>query len=1027
MLQLDTITKSYTTGDFTQQALAGVSIAFRDNEFVAILGPSGSGKTTLLNIIGGLDTYDSGDLIIDGVSTKQYRDRDWDTYRNNRVGFVFQSYNLIPHQSVLANVELALTLSGVSRKERKRRAMEALEAVGLKDHANKRPNQLSGGQAQRVAIARALVNDPTILLADEPTGALDSKTSVDVMDLLTHIAKDRLVIMVTHNPDLADTYANRIVNLADGQIVGDTNPFDPAAEAAPEPKPVRRTAMSFLTALSLSAQNLWTKKGRTIMTAFAGSIGIIGIALILALATGANNYIRTVEEETLSEYPLTILRSGFSFEAMLGTATGSSTSQDTGEDASAPQSGFMTEDGEDTVRVAKMFTTMVSGVGTNDLAALKAYFDADGGNIHEYARSIEYSYGIVPLLYAQIPSGKWQQVNPDTAQSDYTTASYSSSYLTSLYTIDIYSCLPELPDLYRNDYEVVAGRWPERWDEMVIVLTGSGAISDTMLYDLGLRDVDEAKAVLEAIMNGEQVTEVSEAASYTYDDLLELTFRLVNVADTYEYDETYGVWKTMAEDAEFMQGAIDAGDIIRIVGLVKPEADAKSTMLSTGVYYLPSLISRVIERAAASEIVQQQLADPEVDVITGKRFDEPDDGADAIDLSQIFSIDQDAFREAFSMDPDAISFSFGGLTSIISTSSIQKILQDNLTDDVIAELAAAAAADSTNGNTSVFQDAMNAYLAASAADPDLTPEAYFGPGGAGYAMIQGATGGSSPLLEGAMAKVMSQVIDKVIAQVGNQVSRSARRTITQIMEQLPSALRIDEEALSASFHVDMSIEDLNTIIQSMMSAGMRSYDNNLKTFNYADLMNPTQINIYPKDFESKEAIIGILDAYNDDARAADEEERVITFTDIVGSLMSSVTDIIDVISYLLIAFVSISLVVSSIMIGIITYISVLERKKEIGVLRAIGARKRDISRVFNAETVIEGFIAGLLGVGITMLICIPARIIVYNMFNVPDIAYLPPVYAGILVAISVGLTLIAGLIPSTAAAKADPVVALRSE
>ncbi|MBR3258758.1 MAG: ABC transporter ATP-binding protein, partial [Eggerthellaceae bacterium] len=577
MLQLDSITKSYTTGDFTQQALAGVSIAFRDNEFVAILGPSGSGKTTLLNIIGGLDQYDSGDLIIDGVSTKQYKDRDWDTYRNNRVGFVFQSYNLIPHQSVLANVELALTLSGVSPAERKERALKALEEVGLKDHANKRPNQLSGGQAQRVAIARALVNNPTIVLADEPTGALDSKTSVDVMNLLTEIARDRLVVMVTHNPDLADTYANRIVNLADGQIVGDTNPFDPATEPAPEPKPVRRTAMSFFTALSLSAQNLWTKKGRTIMTAFAGSIGIIGIALILALATSANNYIHSVEEETLSEYPLTITRSGFSISAMMGgTPTESSTADDSGSEAAGGEEAEPAPTRpDDSVRVAKMLTTMVRGIGSNDLISLKAFLDANGGNIHDYARSIEYTYGITPLLFARNPAGNWQQVNPDTAVSDYTTSSLSSSYFSSLMSSDIFYCLPELPALYENDYEMVTGRWPERYDELVLVLTGSGAISDIMLYNLGLKDVAEAKALIDAIMNGENAEVSTSAGAYTYEDLLGLSFKLVNVADTYEYAELYGVWKAKADDPAFMEGIIERGDTVRIVGLVKPDPDAK--------------------------------------------------------------------------------------------------------------------------------------------------------------------------------------------------------------------------------------------------------------------------------------------------------------------------------------------------------------------------------------------------------------------------------------------------------------------
>ena len=1045
MLELKCIAKSYTTGDFTQTALDGVSIAFRDNEFVAILGPSGSGKTTLLNIVGGLDHYDSGDLVIDGVSTKQYKDRDWDTYRNNRVGFVFQSYNLIPHQSVLANVELALTLSGVGRKERKARAMAALEEVGLKDHANKRPNQLSGGQAQRVAIARALVNNPTIVLADEPTGALDSKTSVDVMNLLTEIAKDRLVIMVTHNPELAERYANRTVQIADGRIIDDSNPFDPTAEAAPEAAPVRKTAMSLLTALSLSAQNLMTKKGRTIMTAFAGSIGIIGIALILALATGANNYIRTVEEETLSEYPLTISKSGFSFSAMMGSYTGddsgcmalpgtsgtSGASDASGTSGTSGASGTASDSSqEDSVRVSRMLTTMVAGIGTNDLASLKRFLDANGGNIHAYARSIEYSYGINPLLFAQLESGTWQQVNPDIAMSDYTTSSYSSSFLGSMYSTDIYASLPELADLYVNDYDVVAGRWPERYDELVIVLTQTGRISDIMLYDLGLKDMAEAKAIMEAVMNGESSERIETSAAYSYDDLLGLSFKLVNVADTYEYDEIYGVWKDKSDDEEFMASVLEAADTVRVVGLVRPDPDANASMLTTGVYYLPSLTEHVIELAAASEIVQQQLANPDIDVITGKPFDEVNNPEeDALDLSQIFSVDQDAFSSAFSINTGAINLNFSSLANVISVGSLTRILQENLSEDALAELAASVADDRAKLDevANIFQDAMTAYLEASAADDTLTPAAFFGEGGEGYAMLQSVLGEDSPLAESAIANALTQVINKVISQVGDEVSAAARRAINQVIASLPNALSIDTDALSRAFNINMSADDLSAIILSMMYADYRTYDSNLKTFNYADLESPILISIYPKDFASKEVIIDILNTYNDDAAAAGEEERVITFSDLVGTLMSSVTDIIDVISYMLIAFVSISLVVSSIMIGIITYISVLERKKEIGVLRAIGARKRDIRRVFNAETFIEGLIAGLLGVGITALICIPASAIVYAKFGVANIAYLPAGAAVVLVVISVFLTLISGLIPASAAAKADPVEALRSE
>ncbi len=1034
MLQLDHITKSYTTGDFTQTALNGVSIAFRDNEFVAILGPSGSGKTTMLNIVGGLDHYDTGDLIIDGTSTKQYKDGDWDAYRNNKVGFVFQSYNLIPHQNVISNVEMALTLSGVRKAEREERALAALDAVGLKEHANKKPNQLSGGQAQRVAIARALVNDPTIVLADEPTGALDSKTSVDVMNLLQDIAKDRLVIMVTHNPELAKQYATRIVEIKDGNIVGDTNPFDPATEILPEPAPMRRTAMSFFTALALSAQNLMTKKGRTIMTAFAGSIGIIGIALILSLATGANNYIHTVEEETLSEYPLQVLASGFDLSAMFsandGSSSGSSSSSSAGSSAVATLTGAQTaeaDEGDETVGVTRMMSAMVSGIGSNDLASLKEFFDANGGNIYDYARAIEYSYGITPLIYAKSPSGTWQQVNPDTATSSYTSDSYSSSYMSSLYSTNMFYQLPSNPELYQDSYELMAGTWPTSANEALLCLSSSGRISDYLLYDLGLRDISEREEMMDGVVSGTGAQVEIDQLEYTYDDLLAVSFKVVNVTDTYEYDSIYGVWKSKTEDSAFMDSVIENSADLQIVGIVKPAEGANATMLQSGVYYLTELIEQTIEASAASEIVQQQLADPEIDVLTGKPFGESDEGG--LDLSQIFSVDQNTLGNAFSFNANAINMDFSALASIISQEKLEQILRDNLSDEALAELAAAATEDQEllENLSGVFTEAMNAYLAASAADETLTPETFFSPGGEGYAMLQEALGDDNPLAESAIAGALSDIMNTVVSQVADEVTAGAQQMINRLMRQLPNALRVDVDALSNSFSITMTSEDLSAIITSMMNSGRRTYENNLSAFNYAELDNPIQIDIYPKDFDAKGQIITILDNYNADAKAAGDEDRVISYTDLVGTLMSSVTTIIDVISYLLIAFVSISLVVSSIMIGIITYISVLERKKEIGVLRALGARKRDISRVFNAETVIEGLLAGLIGVGVTALLCIPIRMIVEALFDVKNVAYLPVEAAVILVALSVFLTLIAGLIPSKGAANADPVEALRSE
>ena len=647
MLQLLNICKSYTTADFTQTALDNVSVSFRDNEFVAILGPSGSGKTTLLNIVGGLDHYDSGNLVIDGISTDEYKDRDWDAYRNNRIGFVFQSYNLIPHQTVLSNVELALTLSGVSRAERRERAIEALKKVGLGDHVNKKPSQLSGGQMQRVAIARALINDPEILLADEPTGALDSKTSVQIMDLLTEIANDRLVIMVTHNPELAEDYATRIVTLTDGVIRSDTDPYEPTAEdMRVSEKPARRTKMSFLTALSLSFKNLMTKKGRTLMTAFAGSIGIIGIAAILALANGVNNYIKSVEEETLSEYPLQIQSTGFDMTSMMFGAAGES-SEASGDAADKP---------EDSVHVVEMVSNMVSSIGSNDLASLKKYLDSGESDIDQYTNAIEYTYNVAPQIYSS-NTEKLRQVNPDKSFSalGLGSSTSSNSLMSMSMSTDTFYEMPSDPDLYQNQYDVKAGRWPESPNEVVLVLTGNGGMSDLMLYTLGLRDPAELDDMVKKFAAEEEIEAPADIQDPSYEDILDVSFKLVNAADYYQRDDEFNVWKDKTDDTDYMRELVKNGEDINVVGVVQPRDDATATMLSSGLNYPASLTTYVIDQAANSAIVKDQLAHPDTNVFTGKSFDDEEADESGFNMESLFTIDGDAIQAAFTIDQSKLS------------------------------------------------------------------------------------------------------------------------------------------------------------------------------------------------------------------------------------------------------------------------------------------------------------------------------------------------------------------------------------
>ena len=1254
MLQIKDIHKEYRTGNLVQRALDGVSLSLRDNEFVAILGPSGSGKTTLLNIIGGLDRYDSGDLIINGISTKKYKDRDWDSYRNHTIGFVFQSYNLIPHQTVLANVELALTISGVSKSERRRRAKEALEKVGLGAQIHKKPSQMSGGQMQRVAIARALVNDPEILLADEPTGALDSDTSVQVMDLLQGVAKERLVVMVTHNPELAQLYATRIVTVKDGRILSDTDPFviDSESMAPPVHKNMGKSSMSFFTALSLSFQNLKTKKARTLLTSFAGSIGIIGIALILSISNGVDKYITNMEEETLSEYPLQIQSTGVDLTSMMmGAATA--------------QSGK--KDGE--VGVAQMVTNMFSKMNSNDLESLKVYLDSNESSISQYANSVEYTYSVSPQIFLE--NGKnIRQVNPDKSFSAMGLGSGSSnSIMSSTMSTDVFHEMPEDADLYKDQYDVKAGRWPENYKECVLVLTSQGDISDFLQYTLGLRDGKELDDMVQKFMAEEAVETPENEESYTYDEILGKKFKLVSSTDYYEFDEEYKVWKDKSDNSSYMKKLVKNGEDLTIVGIVQPVEGATASMLTAGICYTPELTKHVIEKAASSEIVKQQLADEKINVFTGEEFGKEDNENSKFDMESLFSINADALQEAFQVDLSGFNMDLSSLSGLSSglnvempdmpdmsalagninldessmpdlskliklddldldlshmidpeeilknlpadqvpdmsqalksvkfdfteekvtallkevltgyqesikdkpeadmdkmqaalkqyltskemnerlCKDLQELVKNNVNVDMSSEKLIAVAVGlmnqyqeyaKANGITQTDVASILAFLSQGEIQQQIKEEAENlvknsvtvnittkqirdllmqdvvaaypeyarnnslpDPANLGIYFLEymQTEDGQNRLMNGlmtlvdtsevqtqfsqametymkammtsftdAIAKGIESKFTEIMEQVEKQLTKGIQTAMEQMMGNISSgmqeamqsvmtsvsssltsamsqamsglgglgsgmgnmedALSINPEAFAKAIQMNMNEDDLSELMMSLLSSENSSYDGNLKKLGYADLNVPGGINIYPKDFESKSEIVGILDQYNADMEAAGEDEKVITYTDLVGTLMSSVTDIVNIISYVLVAFVAISLVVSSIMIGVITYISVLERKKEIGILRAIGASRHNVSQVFNAETFIIGFCAGAMGIGITLLLLIPANSIIRSLADGVNVkAALPPVAAVVLIGLSVVLTLLGGLIPSRKAAKSDPVTALRTD
>ena len=1146
MLQIQHICKEYRTGNLVQKALDDVSLNLRDNEFVAILGPSGSGKTTLLNIIGGLDRYDSGDLIINGISTKKYKDRDWDSYRNHTIGFVFQSYNLIPHQTVLSNVELALTISGIGKEERRKRAIDALKKVGLGEQLHKRPSQMSGGQMQRVAIARALVNDPDILLADEPTGALDSDTSIQVMDLLKEVAKDRLVVMVTHNPELAEEYATRIVNLRDGKIRSDTDEYivDEQTLKEPEHKNMGKSSMSFLTALALSFNNLKTKKARTLLTSFAGSIGIIGIALILALSNGVNGYIQSIEEETLSEYPLQIPSTGFDITSMMVGNTGT-------DDKSKDSSGKKNKDGQ--VKVMEMVTNMFSKMNTNDLKSLKKHLEKDNDALKSYTNAVEYDYDVDPQIYREDSDGV-RQVHPDKSFSSIGIGADSgaNSMMSSMMSTNVFYRMPKNTSLYEKQYDVKAGRWPKKYNECVLVLSQDGGMSDFLLYTLGLRDQMELDDMIKAFASEEEIKTPSSLGTYTYKDILNKKFKLVNQADYYEYDSQYKVWKDKSDNAEYMKKLVADGEDIKIVGIVQPAEGSKATALNMGIGYPYSLMTHVAEEAKNSEIVKQQKASPDINVFTGEKFGE-DSGDNGLDMNSLFSVDEDALQKAFSMGDTDLAGSLGnsldfskavnlqdafkldvkvkpggmqkmavslmegyqayakthpeadyshlgdnfseylktdGAKQImkkyfskilkesgkvtITEEKVQKLLTDIMQgfekyvkDQGIGDISAdqygtyfrqylqtaEAKQIITDWVNDLYKDvdieiseadlqAMAQELAAGYLSyaqekgyADVTKM------GENFAAYLGTADGKQRLSNGlsetldmkslesqlssGMNAYMKQAMGAYAKSFGNALETQIGQNLQSVMT---DAMKVDTDAFAKAFQFNMTEDDLTELMMSMSGTASATYDSNLQKLGYADFAKPSEIDIYPKDFESKEQVVDYLDRYNKKMEKAGKDEQVISYTDVVGTLMSSVTDIVNTISYVLIAFVAISLVVSSIMIGVITYISVLERKKEIGILRAIGASKRNVSQVFNAETFIIGLCAGLIGIGLTLLLLLPGNMIIHAVADNSNVnAVLPVIPALVLIALSVVLTLLGGLIPSKKASKSDPVTALRTE
>ena len=1094
MIEIKKISKIYKTEGFSQKALDNVSVNFRRHEFASILGPSGSGKTTFLNIIGGLDEYTSGDIIVNEISTKKFKDRDWDSYRNHRVGFIFQSYNLISHQTVLKNVELALTLSGISKKERKEKAKKALKEVGLEQHINKRPNQLSGGQMQRVAIARALINDPEIILADEPTGALDSDTSVQIMDLLKKISKDKLVIMVTHNPELAEKYSSRIINIKDGKIVSDSDPYDGKINTKEQDSVAsnksKKTKMSFLTALSLSFNNLMTKKARTILVSVAGSIGIIGIALILAVSTGFQNYVDSIQEDTLTSYPLTIQQESADITSALLSLR--SAGNDKGN--------------SNEVKEQQTITSMLSSVSTNDLKSFKQYLEKNASEIEEDVSNIQYSYSVSPNIYTIDATNKLAKLNPSNLFSSIMGSSNIMSSYSSM--TSIYSQMVDNRDEIVNDYDVLAGRWPEKYDEMMIVLSEPNAISDLLVYTLGLRDTEELTKMVTAIMSGETVDINNEPLTFTYEDLMNVDLRLIMASETYKYNSKYDVYEDMTADENYMKNLYDNATKLKIVGIVSPKEGVSSMSLSPGVAYTSDLTDYIINHASETDVVKRQLNNSEVDVFSGNRFDSKENDFD-FEFADLVKVDSQKLQSAFNINIDQQALEqqtknymeeinnsittdttpaknlFNDNLKTFATEILNKVDKDTTVDNIdklVTDYLGTSNVLNALGNmekdyvipkdtlkttySSLLNGLLKMYvpLYSQMTKPVVPPTGDSKPDSEvstpsdkeesnnesemPFPGVSTDKGDLNSLLnsEAQVEAMIKELKDKVVseylsntaiigtneamaramteAKVKKEVLTKVGELTSNITSSFASSFNVDQDQITSAFTLNFSEDELARVVSAMMNPTESTQKTNLISLGYQDKEEPTYISIYFNSFEGKDHFLSFIDDYNKKV----DKEKEINYSDTTGILMSSVKTIVNAVSYVLIAFVSISLVVSSIMIGVITYISVYERTKEIGILRAIGASKGNISSIFNAETFIIGLLSGLFGIGISYsLIPIINSVLHHFTGNIPLAAALPFDNALILVGLSILLTLIGGLIPARAASKKDPVEALRSE
>ena len=1034
MLEIKKLTKVYETGGFTQKALDDVSVSFRKCEFASILGPSGSGKTTFLNIIGGLDHYTSGDLVINEVSTKDYTDRDWDTYRNHRVGFVFQSYNLISHQSVLRNVELALTLSGVSKEERKRRALKALKDVGLEKHVNKKPNQLSGGQMQRVAIARALVNNPEIILADEPTGALDSETSKQIMDVLKSISKEKLVIMVTHNPELAKKYSNRIINIKDGHIISDSNPYDGKIDTSESSKELKakskKTSMSFLTALSLSFNNLMTKKGRTVLVAFAGSIGIIGIALILAVSTGFQNYVDEIQEETLTSYPLTIMKESVDITSLL---LGISGEDEEGEKAT----------GENLIESQEVSKTLAS-VKANDIKSFKKYLESNRDRLKKDVSAIGYMYSVDPYIYTYDSTNTLSKVNPN----DLFTSMYSSNISTSIGSAgSIFQPIMSDESVIKDQYDILKGRLPENYNELLVVLPDRNKIPDLITYSLGFRESKELTEMVSKIFRGEGISNVNEPLKITYDDVLNRELKLILPYNLYRYNDKYEVYEDMTGDTDYMKTQYKNGIELKIVGIVSTKEGVNAGALDPGIAYPQSLVDYIIENASKSDIVKKQLSDTSIDIFSGNKFDEKD-STDSFTFSDLVSVDEEKLKDVFNVNIDSnqlakeSEFYISNINGAITTDTTPALESYEEAFNTVLD----------NFKTSLDVDA---YLNSSEVNSLVSKleKEYYIPADTYKTIYKGILGGILTAYNAAMENIPENMRESMKDTIYNGIVNGVKDTVevqaasiemaktmtetkmrvvilknvsemtSNITSKLNNAFSIDPDKFASAFKLNFSEDELMRVVSAMTSEESTAETNLLK-LGYQDKEEPTIISIYFSSFDGKENFKKFIKEYNDKV----EEKKEINYSDLTGSLMSSVKTIVNAVSYVLIAFVSISLVVSSIMIGVITYISVYERTKEIGILRSIGASKKNISSIFNAETFIIGFLSGLFGIGICyILIPIINTVLHHYTGNIPLSAKLTLDNAGLLIILSIVLTLIGGLIPAKAASKRDPVEALRTE